>query len=234
MDFSHMDTDSLGEECKRAFAKHFLQKRKKDYGDSKVTGEYTNALAMELFRRAIVAKDDRAIQHIMDIFEPMVRTWVYSERQFRKTNLTASYFVSWAFVKLFSKVTPEKYPDFPSIGHILRYLNLCARTNVRQYFRDNFRIIELDLPPDLIDPGAQRDEETIIIAEFWAMVFRILPSEKEQRLVRLYYLENYKPSEIAKLYPDLWKTAQQVSTMLYRIHKKLRNHQEFRDWFKRD
>lgn len=234
MDFHQMHTDELGVECKEAFVKYYHQNQKKDSEQEKISEEYTNALAMELFRRAVIEKDDDAVRHIVDIFEPMVRNWVYSEHQFKKTNLTASYFVSWAFVKLLKKITPENFSDFPSIGHILRYLNLCARTNVRQYYRDNFRIIELDLPLDMIDPTAQRDEEKIIIAEFWAMVFRILPSDKERLLVRLYYLEGYKPSEIAKLYPDLWKTPQQVSTMLYRIHIKLREHDEFRNWFKPD
>jgi hypothetical protein len=62
----------------------------------------------------------------------------------------------------------------------------------------------------------------IELHDIWRRMQQLLPDERDQRLMRLVFVEGYKPRDITALYPTFWPSERQVSIALYRIRRTLR------------
>lgn len=217
MNPDQLSTDELAERCAEENAK-----RTKDRLNA--TG-----FCFALLRRALVNYDQLAWLHVYRIYENLVRRWVYQEQQFEKTDESSDFFISWGFAKFFKGIPPERFTKFATTGHLLRYLKLCAQTAVRQYFRDHCKKIEVELSPEMPDASPQMDN-LLISRDLWDQVCRIVHNANERLLLGLYFSEGLKPAAISALYPDRWSSAQHVSTMLFRVMKRLRTDPTLQQW----
>lgn len=181
----------------------------------------------ELFRRALVEARQEAFTYVYRIYEPQVRAWVYNHSQFNRTDETADYFVSLSFSKLFFALRGEKFNKFSSLGHVLKYLNMCVFTGILEYLRSQPRdaeTLEEESAPYNPSPSSE------LAGELQTHINRILEDAQDRLLVHLVYVLNLKPAEIQQQYPDQWDSARAVSVALQRIRRHLRKDQWLREW----
>ena len=92
---------------------------------------------LELFRRAIVKRDDEAWASIYQQYAPLVLTWV---TQHQSTALLlgqdgSAPLVNAAFAKFAQALTPAKIGNFDSLAAILKYLKMCVHSVVSDEIR---------------------------------------------------------------------------------------------------
>src|SRR5436305_1679669 len=92
---------------------------------------------LELFRRAIVKRDDDAWACIYQQYAPLVLTWV-TQHQSATPILGqegSAPLVNAAFAKFSQALTPAKMENFVSLAAILKYLKLCVHSVVADEVR---------------------------------------------------------------------------------------------------
>src|SRR5262249_27907869 len=82
--------------------------------------------AYELFRRALVKRDEVAWEHIYTHYSGLVESWVRRSGAFAGSGESSEYFVSLAFTRFWRAITPERFESFPTLPSLLHYLQLCA------------------------------------------------------------------------------------------------------------
>src|SRR6201993_3469950 len=92
---------------------------------------------LELFRRAIVNRDDDAWACIYQQYAPLVLTWV-TQHQSAAPVLGqdgGAPLVNAAFAKFSQALTPAKMDNFDSLAAILKYLKMCVHSVIADEVR---------------------------------------------------------------------------------------------------
>src|SRR5947209_9707974 len=92
---------------------------------------------LELFRRAIIKRDDDAWASIYQQYAPLVLTWITQHQS--ATPLLgqdgSAPLVNAAFAKLSQALTPAKMENFDSLAAVLNYLKMCVHSVVADEVR---------------------------------------------------------------------------------------------------
>jgi hypothetical protein len=92
---------------------------------------------LEMFRRAIVNRDDDAWASIYQQYAPLVLTWV-TQHQSAAPLLGqdgSGPLVNAAFAKFSQALTPAKMENFDSLAAVLKYLKMCVHSVVADEVR---------------------------------------------------------------------------------------------------
>ncbi len=116
---------------------------------------------LELFRRAIVKRDEDAWACLYQQYAPLVLTWVNQHQS--ATSLLGqdggSPLVNAAFAKFAQALTPAKMGNFDSLAAILKYLKMCVHSVIADEVRARqARLYEetldaIEQEPSSEDPG---------------------------------------------------------------------------------
>ena len=203
--------------------------------------EYDPQFCFELWRRAIVERNEDAWQAITEQYTLSVRRWLTQ----RLANLPAlqveeDVLVNTVFINFFRFVGPDKFVSFPTLPALLRYLKLCCGTIVIDLQRDQQgRQLDtsLDAPVssgteqgqnlgtrlpsefDLEETATQRADRP----GFWTSVWEKLPDPTDKMLVYLRYVQDIPPREIVQQYPQHFTDINQVYRRNKNILWRLRN-----------
>lgn len=182
----------------------------------------------ELLRRAFAEGVDDALTHVFQIYEQRVLSWVRRHSRFEQTGEDADFFARAAMSTFYFALRGAKFERFPSLPHVLSYLNMCVHTTIAQYIRDQQpgSALPYDAAPDIAetpDLGTRADA-----AELWAHICRLLPEERDRLLARCAFLLDLKPRQIVTEYRTHWSSEREISVALYRIRRVLRNDPELR------
>ncbi len=179
---------------------------------------------LELFRRAIVQRDDDAWACIYSQYAPLVLTWV-TQHQSAAPMLGqdgSAPLVNAAFAKFSQALTPAKMDNFDSPAAILKYLKMCVHSVVadevrsrqsRQY-EETLELIEHE--PASEDP-ADDVVATISAQGLWQVI-----QEEERLLIYLAYIHGMKPSEISSQNRRLFPTVDDVYRIKRNVLERLR------------
>jgi hypothetical protein len=184
----------------------------------------------ELLRRALADHIPDAFTHAYRIFEPQVRRWVYSHRDFEQTEEDADFFTASAIARFYFGVSGPKFMQFPALPPLLKYLKMCVHTAILQYLRD--RRGALDVPfSDETDLSYTPDLESTVDANgLWEHICRLLPDEKDRLLAHCVFVQDMKPAQVVHSYPEHWSKEREVSVDLQRIRRGLRRDSTLRNW----
>ncbi len=194
---------------------------------------------LEMFRRAIVKRDDDAWACIYQQYAPLVLTWVTQHQS--ATPLLgqdgSGPLVNAAFAKFSQALTPVKMANFDSLAAILKYLKMCVHSVVadevrsrqaRQY-EETLELIEHEPASD--DP-ADDVVSNISAQGLWKVIQEELNGEDERVLIYLAYIQGMKPSEISSQHKRLFPTVDDVYRIKRNVLERLRRNRRLLTLFR--
>src|ERR1700730_4303218 len=194
---------------------------------------------LELFRRAIVRRDDDAWACIYQQYAPLVLTWV-TQHQSAAAILGqdgSGPLVNAAFAKFAQALTPAKIDNFDSLAAILKYLKMCVHSVVadevrsrqaRQY-EETLEMIEHEPASD--DP-ADDVVANISAQSLWQVIQEELNGEDERVLIYLAYIHAMKPGEISSQHSKLFPTVDDVYRIKRNVLERLRRNRRLQALFR--
>ena len=187
--FHSLSMASLAQHCAEE-SDHFFHRR-----------EHDPRYCFELFRRAIVKRDERAWSYLCDNYRPLVSGWVRRNRAFASSGEEIDYFVNGAYAKMWSAMPAEKFADFEDLKSLLRYLQLCVSSVVMDHARgaEYHEMLE-DLPPGVEESDAEAVEDVALARkereDFWQAIGQRLNDDKERLVLHYSYVVGFKPGQI--------------------------------------
>jgi RNA polymerase sigma factor (sigma-70 family) len=194
---------------------------------------------MEIFRRAIVLRDNDAWACIYQQYAPLVLTWI-TQRQSAAPILSqdgSGPLVNAVFAKFAQALAPAKMDNFDTLAAILKYLKMCVHSVVadevrirqsRQY-EETLELIEQEPASD--DP-ADDVVSTISAQGLWQVIKEELNGEDERMLIYLAYIQGLKPSEISSQHKRLFPTVDDVYRIKRNVLERLRRNRRLQTMFK--
>ena len=207
-----IDVDRLADECADQTVRFFSRT------------EHDTGYCYELFRRAIVGRNDYAWEKIYQIYGPLVVSWVGHHSGLEAADEEVDYFVNCAFDKIWSAVNEEKFGQFQDLASLLRYFQMCVHSVITDHARSNrIRTIDLDLLTNFPSPDSPSIERYVTDElerrRLWDMVARLARDEREIMVLRYSFAYDLKPSQIYAASPDLFESLEE----LYRVKRNLLN-----------
>ncbi|EFO79155.1 hypothetical protein OSCT_2988 [Oscillochloris trichoides DG-6] len=193
--------------------------------------EYDPRFAYELFRRALVERNEDAWEQIYQHYFQLVEHWVRRTGAFTVSGETSDFFVSAAFTRFWRAIPAERFGSFPTLASLLNYLRRCASCVVIDSARaQSYADI---LPEESINWNNQKfahaDEEAterVSRVEFWKLVDGLLQNEAERVIVRCSFLLGMKPGDIFAERSDLFTDITEVYAIKRNILVRLRRNPE--------
>jgi len=175
-----------------------------------VRGEpHNDHFCFELFRRAVVERDEAAWEAVVAQYREALRRWLGDQQE------NADDGVSAVFERFWRAVNSQKFARFTSLAAILQYLKMCAHTtNMDRLRASRLTAMEQTLDDALDLPAADLVEELVVTRvdanAFWREVRRILVDERELRVIYLSYVIGLTPRAICERHVDEFPNVQEV------------------------
>lgn len=175
---------------------------------------------MELFRHAIVRRDDRAWAAVYCRYEPHVRRWLGPQIE--------DDAVAAVFERFWVAVDADKFAHFDTVSAVLRYLQLCAFAMRVDHARQvKARGPEQPLDVEAYSAPIDRDmaeavEKRVDAAAFWRLVSDRLASKREWHLLYLSYVQGLTPRQIRAQYGAQFPDVDEIYCLKRNILQRLR------------
>lgn len=217
MDLSAL-TNRCGEEMKR-------QRRKEAFDDQ---------YCLEIFRRAILEREDQAWAALQQRFSDSVRNWLYRhpscDLALRRDS--EENYISLTFSRFWYAIR-EQQLNFPNLYAALSYLhatlNGIIMDTTRQHLASSSREVPLPLTDSSDEPG-HLEEAAEDNQELWQSLQAFLPEPREQRLCYLLYYCGLKPREIILRCPQEFQEIKEIYRLNHNILERLRRKREHLRW----
>jgi DNA-directed RNA polymerase specialized sigma24 family protein len=194
---------------------------------------YDARFAHELFRRALVERDEIAWEHVYTHYSPLVESWVRRSGAFVGSGESSEFFVGAAFTKFWRAVSPERFATFPTLAALLAYLQLCTGSVVIDSVRAQSwaEMVADDVLPADQTPRVSADDqaiERVSRAEFWRYIDTQLHCDAERAVVLGSFVLGLKPGEICNQRPDLFAGVADVYNIKRNVLSRLSRNPELR------
>ena len=182
----------------------------------------------ELFRRALVERNERAWEMLYAHYYTLVRHWVEQMPAFRLSQEDADYFINRAFEKVWCALKAEKFSQFTELQAVLRYLRMCTSSVViddaRMAQKKQLTGLEmLDKVATQVDQRAGLEQTQAVDQQLlWQSVRAALPNEQEYQLIYHRFVLDQKPSQIVQECPESFASVQEIYRTLQNVLARLR------------
>jgi hypothetical protein len=187
----------------------------------------------ELFRRAIVDRDERAWTESATRYRPLLAAW--ASRCSASATLTESYddLADQAFARAWSALSPERFASFPTLAALLAYMRACVTTTVIDHARS-------ELSRDRLEQSIQADEvatpEQLVLdqaqrQEVWRLVESAVTTEQERVVLRETFVYDLPPRAILRRHPELFADAHTIYTTKRNLFDRLQRSPELRQMY---
>jgi len=184
----------------------------------------------ELFRRAIVERDEQSWIESAARYRPLLAAW--ASRCSASAALTESYddLADQAFARAWSALSPERFASFPTLAALLAYMRACVTTTVidharselsRERIAQSIQAEEVTTPEQLIMDQFQRQE-------VWRLAETAISSEQERVVLRETFVYDLPPRAILRRHPDLFADAHVIYTTKRNLFDRLQRCPELR------
>jgi hypothetical protein len=222
MDLAELNISSLAHLCRQATDRYFQQE------------VYDDSFCLEVFRRAIEDKDERAWAVVIEQYERLVAAWVQRHHAFPIADEETDYFVNCSFDSFWSAFSrnPKKLKKFDNLRALLQYLKLCTYTAVQSY-------VERRMPPRNVVlteiPGESLEEPVNAISQVdgnmvagivWQYISEAVKTEQERKIAEDFLLYDLKPMEIFDRHGELFESVDQVRRVKGNFMTRLRRNQQ--------
>jgi DNA-directed RNA polymerase specialized sigma24 family protein len=193
----------------------------------------------ELFRRAVVQKDEAAWSLVYQQYEPQVLRWIRQHPAFASAGKNADDFVSEVFARFWRAVSPDKFSkQLQSLGAVLLYLKKCVASTLYSHQRAlkkdrGLRALE-EIEIKTKNPAAERPVEHYLAQEvdaeqLWRSIEGILKDDRERAAMENYVLEK-KARQIRADYAHLFDDAKSIYRVKENLLKRFRRNRNLRTW----
>lgn len=193
---------------------------------------------LELFRRAIVSRDEDAWACLYQQYAPLVLTWI-NQHQSAALLLGqdgGSPLVNAVFAKFAQALTPAKMGNFSTLAGILKYLKMCVHSVIADEVRARqARQYEETLDSLEQEPAGEDPAEEVIsalsIQHLWQIIQEELNGEDERLLLYLAYVQGMKPAEICAQHRRYFPTVGDVYRIKRNVLERLRRNRRLQILF---
>jgi hypothetical protein len=183
---------------------------------------------LEIFRRALVLREERAWEMLMERFNGMVMSWLR-----RHPNREAAYrlnseenYTALVFERFWMVTVRNKSLEFDTLAGALSFLRACLNSVIIDTLRGQMK--EMPFPEGGFDePAAPEYNEG---QEFLESIQGLLPGEREKRLAYLLYHCGLKPRQIVQFCPEEFSDVQEIFRMTRNILDRLRRSRDRLRW----
>jgi hypothetical protein len=190
---------------------------------------YAERFCLELFRRAILQRDDAAWAAVYDQYSTIVRRWIRAGADDGEEGVTI------AFERFWRAVDAAKFARFSSLSGVLQYLKMCAVTAQL----DRARVARASAVEDSLDedahdlPSRENVEDAVVDAvdasRFWQTVQHALSDERERLVVYLSYVIGLSPRAICASHGQQFPEVADVYRLKRVVLDRLRRAPEVQD-----
>jgi hypothetical protein len=195
--------------------------------------QHDTRYSYELFRRALVERDEPAWEQLYLHYSGLVEGWIRRSGAFTSSGESSEYFVVGAFTKFWRALTPDRFAAFPSLASLLQYLQLCSTSVVIDSVRAQ-SWSEM-LPEETITPSHaphySPDEEAMSRVdreEFWNFINGQLNSEVERVVVYCSFVLSLTPRAIYAKRSELFSSVNDVYNVKRNVLGRLSRNQQLR------
>ncbi len=194
-----------------------------------------NRYCFELFRRAIVHRNEYAWEVIYHQYAPLVNSWVRRASGFQANPDDVDELVNQVFARFWQSISPAKFKGFSSLEKLLQYLRLCAGSVVTDALRRRKREARLTVYEPFLYSGNHQSLEQQALDRmealgFWQDVCSRLTSEAEEKVIYAYFVLGLKPRQIQAAYPELFPNVELVYQVKRNVLNRLRRSDVLRKW----
>ena len=138
MTFADLSLAALAQRCREETLR-FLSGQDRD-----------DTYCFEIFKRAVVERDDRAWEAIVNQYRGIVLAYVGQHSVAAVLREADDYWLNRAFQRFWSAVGPERFAAFPDLPALLKYLKLCVHSVLLDELRARRAAVSLDEIPDVV------------------------------------------------------------------------------------
>ena len=199
-----------------------VKRRRKEAAD--------DSYCLEIFRRAILERDDEAWSILQGCFSENVRIWIRSHANSNLALLRDSEenYVAQTFSRFWVAVH-EQHSEFRTLNGALSYLHATLDGIFRDMMRSYRRSQEVPLPeqdsPE--EPAAEQPDDDL---DVWNTLLGLLNNERERRVVQLLYYHGLTPKKIVKHFPQEFSNEKEIYRVNYNIVERLQRKREQLRW----
>jgi RNA polymerase sigma factor (sigma-70 family) len=195
--------------------------------------DYDPSYCFELFRRAVRNKDERALEVVITLYQPLVARWVDKYSGFLSINEEAQDFIAQAFERFWVSFTPAKFDKSQNLAAILRYLKMCVHGAITDAWRKYRRIqLEQEMREDVQEfsqPGSTL-EDLLQNDEFWQLIRKKSRNPKEYTVVYASFRLALSPREIIAEYPGVFHGIKEIYQYKANLLDRLARDDELKDF----
>ena len=191
----------------------------------------------ELFRRAILQRDEQAWACIYAQYERLVTHWVERHAAFPASGEEAQFFLNRAYEKMWLGLTPQKFVAFTDLAALLRYLQMCVHSVLVDFARQKeqkLRLEAVDAYPEQQSQGTTAVENQIAAnlsrQELWRWLEQQFKDDKERYVVEGMFILNLKPRDVQAQYPAIFADVGEIYRTKENLLARLRRNPELADF----
>ena len=206
-------------------AKH-CQAEAKRYQQTRQSNE---AYCLELFRRALVERNETAWQALYAQYRSLIGFWVRSNNRFSQTGEEADFFIDEAFARLWQSHLKkgETAMKLDSLGQCLSFLKICVWSAIEDYSRKaekdaitgSISLEDYDRPIPGVETQVEHALQFDALREtLWATV----QDERERLVAKESWVYGFTPRQIQERHSKTFVTTEEVSQTKKNVLKRLR------------
>jgi DNA-directed RNA polymerase specialized sigma24 family protein len=184
----------------------------------------------ELFRCAILLRDEQAWAAIHACYRPLLAAWARSCCTRVGIVESVDDVADRALARAWVALTPEHFTSFPTLAKLLAYLRACVASTAIDWARTQAsaeRAIHAVIPDTIATP------EQIVLdgfdrAAFWRTVIGLAASEAERIVVVESFVYGMPPRDILARHPQLFPDIAAVYVAKRNLFARLHRNREMR------
>ncbi len=179
----------------------------------------------ELFRRAIMGRDEQAWAEIHARYRPLLIAWAYRSSARLWAGEWCDDIADQALVRAWAALTPESFAEFSTLARLLSYLRSCVASTVidcaraqaaNQRAQSAVRMDTAATPEQIVLAGIDR-------AELWRLALGLTSNRAERVVLVESFALNLPPRSIQSRHPQLFANVADVYSakrnLFARLHR---------------
>jgi hypothetical protein len=192
--------------------------------DDDLAAAHADQAGFELFRHAIVERDEQAWARIHDRYRTLLIGWARRSAALMPVHENFGDIADQALMRAWLALTPARFERFSGLPALLGYLRSCVATVLIDMARTE-QARERMLKR--LACGGQPSPEEIVLntidsRELWALVARHVGSAQDEAILRLHIVHGLPPREVQARRPDLFPAVGQVYAIKRNLIGRLR------------
>ncbi len=190
---------------------------------------YDPRYCYEIFRRAIVDRDNAAWDQVYRQYRPQLIRWVTRHTAYSGSGEEVDYFINRALEKMWTAIPASRFEKFSDLKSLLRYLQLCTQSVLLDHARTQARIkfhqrvdLERAERETLNQPAERPNIGRVAERDFWTWLEGRMNDDGERSVLYASFVLDLKPREIFAHYPQLFADVREVYRLKENILGRLR------------